>query len=70
MNKRSKDFLSSLIQETPQQELHRLLVELQGGWEQTFNAVDLQLSTDYNAVNEWLRVASDLRQSVERSQAA
>jgi CheY-like chemotaxis protein len=56
--------------ESPQEEFHRLLIELQASWDQGLTGLEKELSVSQELLNEWNKTLPVLRQTVDRPQAA
>jgi hypothetical protein len=58
------------LHESPQEEFHRLLIELQATWGQGLNGLEKELSVHRDLLAEWTGAIPELRQAVNRSRAA
>jgi CheY-like chemotaxis protein len=57
-------------QESPQEEFHRLLIELQASWVQGLTTVEKELAVNEDFLSEWKKSLPELRQAVDRSDIA
>jgi len=58
------------VQETPQEEFHRLLIDLRATWDQELSAIGHVLAQDHTLIDEWDKRLSELLKDLGVSEAA